>query len=243
MSPPCARMISRAIGRPRPGAARPGRAGERLEQMGARRLGDALAGVRDLDHCGLAGLPGADRDQPAGSASACTALRPRLTSTRNSRSRSANSMTSARTSLRQRMPLWSGGEQAFADLVEERREREAGLFRAHHLGARERQGLGAQPRGAVHGFDEARRHVAHLRVLALLEPVGQQHGVGQEVAQVVVDLADRAAERGKTGLLRERGAQRPPASARARSGRGRSRRCGWSAASRRTGPRAARGTP
>ena len=100
-----------------------------------------------------------------------------------------------------------GAEQGLADLVDQRAQGEPGPARRAGMGAREAQGLAAQLGRPIHRLDQPRRDPPDVGVLALIEPVGEKHRAGQEVAQIVVDLADRGAERGETGLLRERGAQ------------------------------------
>ena len=100
-----------------------------------------------------------------------------------------------------------GAQNRLANLVQKWCQRKGALVWLDHVGAGEVQCLAAPARRPVHRLDQTRRDVADLRILALLEPVGEQDGAGQEIAQVVIDLADRGAERGEAGLLRERRAQ------------------------------------
>src|SRR3546814_2185533 len=71
--------------------------------------------------------------------------------------------------------------------------------------AGELQSLGAEVQGTVDRADQGGRHGAHRRIAALAEAVGDQAGGRQDVAQVVVDLCHRRAQRREACLLQQIG--------------------------------------
>ena len=197
------------------GAALARRALEGLEQVLARLLGTPGPSSRDLDR--RRGAPSRRRDgdadlplrRLAARSIACTALRTRLVNTRNSgrgRHRRAGrrsmstcqSMTSSRGRPSPSPTSSTSGRSANSS------RRGVGL-----LGAAERsvslQKLMARSSEAI-SFGAKRCTVGSGMVV---EAVGEQLRVGQHVAQVVVDLADREAERGQPVLLLQRLRQLP----------------------------------
>ena len=61
--------------------------------------------------------------------------------------------------------------------------------------------------GAVDGGEQGLGVAPHLGIAAGGQPVGDQGRRREDVAQIVIDLADRAAQSGEPGLLAEGGAQ------------------------------------
>ncbi|MBM3560478.1 MAG: hypothetical protein FJX53_11500 [Alphaproteobacteria bacterium] len=72
---------------------------------------------------------------------------------------------------------------------------EATTFERCAAAAREVQCLRPQADGAIDGLDEQPGETSHFGLLQRRQPIGQQHRRRQDAALVVVDLADRLAQR------------------------------------------------
>ncbi len=81
---------------------------------------------------------------------------------------------------------------------------ETGIFRLGRSFAGEVEGVGAERDGAVERAHQRRRHLFHFRIVAVREAVRHQLRGRQHAAQIVVDLADRGAERGQALALLQR---------------------------------------
>ena len=95
--------------------------------------------------------------------------------------------------------------EAFADLLDERPQRDVPPLERRLARPSIAQRLGAQPDRPVERLDELRRHALHGRVGHRAEAIGDELGVRQHVAQVVIDLGDGEAERRQMALLAEHG--------------------------------------
>src|SRR6195952_2727073 len=71
------------------------------------------------------------------------------------------------------------------------------------------EGRLAEADGASEGGDEARRDALHRRVRGAFEAVPEELRRRQQVAKLVVDLADREAELGQAALLAQLRGERP----------------------------------
>ena len=133
--------------------------------------------------------------------SACAALRTRLSSTRNSWSGSASIVSPRSIALIQAIDASDGKACGFAHLGHDRLDQDHAAVGRGFLGAAIGQRRLAERDGALQRAHQFRRKALHPRIGHAGQLVRQQLRGGQQVAQIVVDLRHREAERGEPALL------------------------------------------
>ncbi len=191
-----------------PCAAGLGGADEGLEEVLADGRGDARAGVHELDDDDAVLAPALSRDQPAG-------LAERLGGVGDEVREDAEELIAVGLDLQgQRQVVAPAPALAVTGHgrgagIEERPQRHPGAAQLRRFAAGEGEGLGAEPGRPLQRLEQPRHHALDLGIVAGVEAVGQQHRRGEDVAEVVVDLADRRPQRREPLALPQRVAHAP----------------------------------
>ena len=196
------------MARPSPGAAAARRAAEGLEQAGDGLRGHAGTVVADANVDEAPAARGADGDAAAvGAGQRLGRVAPEVEE--HAKDLLAVGVEDEAGVDRVLDPDPVGERQAErdGDVVDQRVQLEGHPRRFGLLGAAVAENVGAQGGRAIERAHQRRCHPLDLGILAPGQTVGNQLRGREDVAEVMVDLADGGAERGQVVLLAQRGAQ------------------------------------